>query len=63
MIDKNFCMSSYLTFRCIVKDDMEFKEGMYHSKDISYPDDKKIEVKTADDDAAGRAGSDRAAGR
>ena len=28
MIDKNFCMSSYLTFRCIVKDEMEFAEGL-----------------------------------
>lgn len=49
MVDKNFCMSSYLTFRCIVKDGMEFREGMHHSKDISYPDDKKIPVTTAED--------------
>ena len=49
MIDKNFCMSSYLTFRCIVKDEMEFAEGLHHSKDISYPDDQKISVRTAQD--------------
>ena len=49
MVDKNFCMSSYLTFRCIVKDDVEFAEGVHHSKDISYPDEKKIAVRTAED--------------
>ena len=49
MVDKNFCMSSYLTFRCIVKDGIEFAEGIHHSKDISYPDEKKILVRTAKD--------------
>ncbi len=49
MVDKNFCMSSYLTFRCLIKDGVEFKEGMVHSKDISYPDEKKILVTTAGD--------------
>ena len=49
MVDKKFCMSSYLTFRCIVKDDVEFAEGLHHSKDIAYPDEKKIAVRTAED--------------
>ena len=49
MINKNFCMSSYLTFRCIVQDDIEFAEGLHHSKDISYPEEKKIAVRTAED--------------
>ncbi len=49
MVDKNFCMSSYLAFRCIIKDDMEFAEGLHHTLDVPYPEDKKILVKTADD--------------
>lgn len=49
MVDKNFCMSSYLAFRYIERDDMEFKEGLHHSKDIPYPEDKKMPVRTASD--------------
>ena len=49
MIEKNYCMSSYCVFRCIVADHMEFKEGMHHAKDICYPEDKKTLVWTADD--------------
>lgn len=30
MIDKNYCMSSYLAFRYIVDDDKDFKEGINH---------------------------------
>lgn len=31
MIDKKFCMSSYMAFRYIEKDDMDFYPGMHHS--------------------------------
>ena len=30
MVDKEFCMSSYLAFRHIVARDMEFAEGLHH---------------------------------
>lgn len=49
MVDKNYCMSSYLTFRCIVRDDMEFAEGLHHAKDIAFPENKKVSVRTASD--------------
>lgn len=49
MIDKNFCMSSYLAFRYIERDDMEFAAGLHHTKDIPYPEEKKTIVYTADD--------------
>lgn len=32
MIDKNFCMSSYLVYRYIEKDGVEFAEGLHHKK-------------------------------
>ena len=49
MIDKDFCLSSYITFRYIWKDDMEFAEGMEH--DLIKPLDinERIPVVTADD--------------
>lgn len=42
MIDKNFCMSSYLAFRYIERDDMEFAAGLHHTKDIPYPEEKRL---------------------
>ena len=30
MVDKKFCMSSYLAFRYIEKDDKEFTVGLHH---------------------------------
>lgn len=53
MIDKNFCMSSYLAFRYIEKPDVDFAEGLHHKNFVPIDDDKKIAVKTAGDiDAA-----------
>lgn len=49
MVDKNFCMSSYLAFRYIEKENMEFKEGLHHTSDIPYPEEKKTLVRTAKD--------------
>ena len=49
MIDKNFCMSSYLAFRYIEKPDVDFAEGLHHKNFVPIPDDKRIAVKTAVD--------------
>lgn len=49
MIDKNYCMSSFLAFRFVEKENVEFKEGLHHTLDIPYPEEKRILVKTAED--------------
>ena len=41
MVDKKFCMSSYLAFRYIEKDDKEFTVGLHHTGDIPYPEEKR----------------------
>lgn len=45
MIDKNFCMSSYLAFRYIERDDTDFFEGLHHEniKPVTNP----VKVSTA----------------
>lgn len=48
-IDKNFCMSSYLAFRYIEKDEMEFYPGLHHDNIKPIPDEKRILVHTSDD--------------
>ena len=51
MVDKNFCMSSYLAFRYIEKDGVDFFEGMQHKN--FEPPKITIKVSTAKDiDAA-----------
>ena len=51
MIDKNFCMSSYLAFRYIERDGVDFFEGLHHRNIAPIKD--KIKVSTAEDiDAA-----------
>ncbi len=49
MVDKKYCMSSFLAFRYIEKDGMEFKEGLHHTLDMPYPEEKRVLVWTADD--------------
>ncbi len=49
MIDKNFCMSSYLAFRYIEKEGMDFFDGMRHENFTPVSEDKKLLVKTAED--------------
>ncbi len=44
MIDKNFCMSSYLAFRYIEKDDVDFYEGLNHKNIIPIDESAKILV-------------------
>lgn len=48
-INKKYCMSSYMAFRYIEKDDMDFYPGMHHSNIVPIPDDKRILVHTSDD--------------
>lgn len=51
MVDKNFCMSSYLAFRYIEHDDMDFFAGLHH-RNIE-PAKDKVKVSSTDDiDAA-----------
>ena len=49
MIDKDFCLSSYIAFRYIWKDDMDFAEGMEHDLIEPVPVDDRIPVATAQD--------------
>lgn len=41
MVNKNFCMSSYLAFRYIERKDMEFYDGMKHEL-IPVPDESRL---------------------
>lgn len=51
MVDKNFCMSSYLAFRYIEREDVEFFEGLHHKN--FKPATNIVKVSSADDiDAA-----------
>lgn len=47
MVDKKYCMSSYLAFRYIERDDTDFYEGLRHVNIKPHPDAAKIAVKTA----------------
>jgi asparagine synthetase B (glutamine-hydrolysing) len=49
MIDKKYCMSSYLAFRYIEDDNKDFFEGLAHSNIKAIPDNQRILVKTEDD--------------
>ena len=40
-VDKRFCMSSYLAFRYIERDDKDFFEGMHHRNIDLIPDEQK----------------------
>ena len=42
MIDKKYCMSSYMAFRYIEKDDMDFYPGMHHNNIKPIPDAQRI---------------------
>lgn len=49
MVDKNYCMSSYLAFRYIEDDDKNFYEELHHSNIPLVSDKEKILVKTSED--------------
>ena len=49
MINKDYCMSSYLAFRYIERDDVDFYQGMHHRNIVPVNESEKIPVKTAAD--------------
>ena len=49
MIDKNYCMSSYMAFRYIERDDFDFYSGMHHKNIQPIQENTKILVHTAND--------------
>ena len=49
MIDKNYCMSSYLAFRYIEKQEAEFSADMHHALFESAPSEKTVAVSSADE--------------
>lgn len=49
MIDKEFCMSSYLAFRYIEKDDVDFYEGLSHNNIELTSDKDRIRVNSSED--------------
>ena len=49
MNDKKFCLSSYIAYRYIYKDGVDFYEGMQHHNFDPLPLEKRIPVKTAED--------------
>lgn len=49
MVDKNYCMSSYMAFRYIADEGKDFYDGIYHKNIVPIPDKEKKIVKTAED--------------
>ncbi|MBC5742079.1 asparagine synthase [Lachnospiraceae bacterium MD308] len=49
MVDKKYCMSSYMAFRYIEDDSKDFYEGMEHCCIKPVPDEQRILVHTSDD--------------
>ena len=49
IVDKNFCMSSYMALRYIEKDDIDFYPGLHHENIKPVPIKERIFVHTSDD--------------
>lgn len=49
MIDKKYCMSSYLALRYIERDDIDFYPGMHHENIKPIPDEQRILVHTSEE--------------
>lgn len=49
IVDKDFCMSSFLTFRYIVNPEKIFERGVEHKEFVPVPESKKTSCKTVDD--------------
>lgn len=49
MINRDFCLSSYIAFRYIWKDGMDFAEGFQHKNYRPADDSERIAVKTSED--------------
>lgn len=63
-VDKNYCMSSYMAFRYIAKDGVDFYPDMHHANITPIADNEKILVHTADDiDSAIRTQMDKFSGK
>ena len=63
-VDKNYCMSSYMAFRYIAKDGVDFYPDMHHANITPIADNEKILVHTADDiDCAIRTQMDKFSGK
>lgn len=48
MVDKNYCMSSYLAFRYVEREDVDFYPGMKHRNFKPVPDVERMLVKTSE---------------
>ncbi len=48
-VDKNYCMSSYLAFRYIDRDGVDFFPGMKHRNIDLVPEEKRVQVSTAEE--------------
>lgn len=48
-VDKNYCMSSFLSFRYIVDSQKIFREGVEHHHFSHLPDEEKMECSTVDE--------------
>lgn len=49
MVNKDFCLSSYMAFRYIWKDGVDFYKGFHHKNYSAIPDAERIPVKTSGD--------------
>lgn len=49
MVNKDFCLSSYIAFRYIWKDGIDFCEGFQHKNYAPIPEKERIPVKTSED--------------
>ena len=49
MIDKDFCLSSYIAFRYILKDGVDFAEGMHHKNFQPFTPEELIPISTSED--------------
>lgn len=64
MVDKRYCMSSYMAFRYIEKDGVDFYPGLHHINIAPVPESEKVLVKTAVDiDAEIKKVFDRLSGK
>lgn len=49
MVNKDFCLSSYIAFRYIWKDGVDFVEGFQHKNFLPVPEKDRIPVRTSED--------------
>ena len=49
MVNKDFCLSSYIAFRYIWKDGVDFAEGFRHANFLPVPDSERIPVRSAEE--------------